>query len=240
MLWLYLHAPFAACRTFAAGWYRPTAGFLTPSAAYGLLLNIAGVESRLREGEEGHDGRVPTTLTRPDLPRCRIALGLPVGMEPPMVQSIYQQLHNYPVGRDAGLPPELAKGSKNNITPVRRELLAGVSAIIALEQLDDGDLEDRIVRGLRGELNAGRYGLPFVGDNSFLPDRLELRGGPLPARWYERVEAAADVPHSDLTRLTIGIDRADMSRTRSALFAPSELPGNEPSERAWAEVGPVR
>ena len=41
MLTLYIEAPFAVCRTFTAGWYRPTATFLTPSAVYGLLLNLA-------------------------------------------------------------------------------------------------------------------------------------------------------------------------------------------------------
>src|SRR5437868_14002039 len=96
MLCLYAEAPFAACRTFTAGWYRPTATFLTPSAAYGLLLNVAGIESRLREEEDSHDGREPTSYLR-DLPSCEIALGLP-GDCFPRLQSIYQQLHNYMVG----------------------------------------------------------------------------------------------------------------------------------------------
>jgi len=61
MLWLRIEAPFATCRTFTAGWYRPTATFLTPSAAYGLVLNLAGIDSRLREGAEGHDGKTPAT-----------------------------------------------------------------------------------------------------------------------------------------------------------------------------------
>ena len=47
MLVLYVEAPFAVFRTFSAGWYRPTATFLSPSAAYGLLLNLAGVETLL-------------------------------------------------------------------------------------------------------------------------------------------------------------------------------------------------
>jgi CRISPR-associated protein Cas5t len=41
-----MEAPFAAFRTFTAGSYRPTAEFITPSAAYGLLLNVAGIEMR--------------------------------------------------------------------------------------------------------------------------------------------------------------------------------------------------
>src|SRR3981081_2436212 len=101
MMYLYVQAPFAACRTFTAGWYRPTATFLTPSAAYGLVLNVAGIETRLREEDPGHDGKTPASLTQIGLPKVPISLGAPAeeGADPyPIVQTIYQQLHNYPVG----------------------------------------------------------------------------------------------------------------------------------------------
>src|SRR5262249_5034994 len=182
MLLLYLEAPFAACRTFTAGWYRPTATFLTPTAASGLVLNVAAVESRLREEEEGHPGKVPATLMRPDLPPVRLAIAAPAFRlvrrrpvpedEPyPVVQTVYQQLHNYPVGADAGIDPALMRGSKNNITPVRREILCRLRAVIALTGNDS--LEARVRQGLQGEVAGPRYGLPFVGDNAYLPDRLE-------------------------------------------------------------------
>src|SRR5262245_34532498 len=102
---LYLEAPFAAFRCFAAGGYRPTATFLTPSAAYGLLLHVAGIESRLREEAAGHGGQLPASLTRPRLPPVRLALGAPLapGGDPfPAVQTVFQQLHNYPVGASGG------------------------------------------------------------------------------------------------------------------------------------------
>ena len=51
MLHLRLKAPFGAFRTFTAGSYRPTAPFITPSAAYGLILNVAGIESWLDDGQ---------------------------------------------------------------------------------------------------------------------------------------------------------------------------------------------
>src|SRR5437868_14891932 len=101
MLCLYVQAPFAACRTFTAGWYRPTATFLTPSAAYGLILNVAGIESRIREEDPTHDDRTPASLTRFGLPPVRLALGAPADSRRnpyPLVQTVYQQLHNYPVG----------------------------------------------------------------------------------------------------------------------------------------------
>ena len=76
---------------------------------------------------------------------------------------------------------------------------------------------------MRGEFNADRYGLPFLGDNSFLLDRLEELPSAPTAHWYERVtEASADGPRPRTTRLTILIDRAELSRTTSALFAPTE------------------
>ena len=65
MLCLYLQAPFAALRTFTAGSFRPTADFITPSAAYGLLLNVAGIE--MREVSDKH----AMTLIRTGLPRFR-------------------------------------------------------------------------------------------------------------------------------------------------------------------------
>lgn len=236
MLRLYMHAPFAACRTFTAGWYRPTAAFLTPSAAYGLLLNAAGIESRLYEHESGHNGHVPASFTRPDLPPCRLAIGLPEGRDPPRTQSLFQQLHNYPVGSQAGMSPEIAMGTKNNITPVRREILVDLHAILVLDTAD-GDLEDRVLRGLRGELNTGRYGLPFVGDNNFLINRVEVVPDPRPARWYQRVGSTDDGPQPGVTRLTTHIDRADMSRTRSALYAPAAVATLDPPDVAWTSVG---
>jgi CRISPR-associated protein Cas5t len=72
--------PFLYCRSF-----RPTATFITPSAAYGLALNIAGIESRL------DDGKAAMTITSPDLPRVKIAFG---ALYFPQVQSLYQQAHN--------------------------------------------------------------------------------------------------------------------------------------------------
>src|SRR2546421_12295017 len=125
MLCLYLEAPFGACRTFTAGWYRPTATFLTPSAAYGLALNVAGIESRLPEEDPTHDGSAPATLTRLGLPPVRLALGALAteGHAPfPSVQTVYQQLHNYPAGTSGSEPAQAARGNKYNTTPVRRAL----------------------------------------------------------------------------------------------------------------------
>ncbi len=251
MLALYVEAPFAAFRTFTAGWYRPTATFLTPSAAYGLLLNLAGVESRLCEDDLAHNANVPTTLMRPGLPPIELAVGVPefrirhgttfpCGEEWlfPHVQTVFQQLHNYPVGTSGADRAEAAKGNKYNITPVRRELLSNLCAVIAMRRNDQ--LIDDVRRGLAGKLDVQRYGVPFLGDNAFLPDRLEILASPGAVRWYERVGPAADSGvRSRATRMTIMIDRADLSQTRTELFAPQDRATDAgPTELAWTRIDP--
>jgi CRISPR-associated protein Cas5t len=256
MLVLYVEAPFAVCRTFTAGWYRPTATFLTPSAAYGLLLNLAGIESRLREEDERHPGSVPATLTVTGLPGVRIALGAAAvrydrgafvevaeSERYPRVATVFQQLHNYPVGdakatgateKPSVLGMRRAKGNKYNIAPVRREFLVGVRAVIAIK--GNADLEVNIRRGLAGELQHGRYGLPFLGDNAFLPDRIDVLDSPPPTHWYEPVTEDAATIRPRTTRLTVWIDRAEMSQTNSALFAPTPEATTEPPSNSWTPI----
>jgi CRISPR-associated protein Cas5t len=251
MLALYVEAPFAAFRTFTAGWYRPTATFLTPSAAYGLVLNLAGIDSRLREEQPGHGGKVPATLMQPGLPAIEIAIGLPEYMlrggrrmavaaadRFPRVQTVYQQLHNYPVGTSGASRAESAMGNKYNITPVRREYLSGLRAVVALRA--DDDLTHRMQRGLAGEVLNRRYGVPFLGDNAFLIDRLERLNETGLVRWYQRVVAGdTSGPRERTTRLTTLIDRADLSRTESCLYAPqADAVEGEPPPLAWTKIAP--
>ena len=227
MLVLRLDAPFGVFRTFTAGSFRPTAPFMTPSAAYGLLLNIAGIDMRY------DDGKSVATLTRLNgLPAVDIALGVRGAL--PREQSILQQLHNYPVGASGKVYKTMARGNKYNITPVRRTFLSGIRAYIALR--GNEALEQLIVKGLQGEI-AHAYGLPFIGDNSFLPDRLEVVEQLEPARWYERIDNGGEEEvRADITRLTISIDRIEMKNTRSALFAPQRQASEEIPERAWVSV----
>ncbi len=238
MLRLYVQAPFAAFRTFTAGWYRPTAGFMTPSAAYGLALNLAGIETRR------DDGLSAMTVTRYDLPPARIALGA-VGDEArgslPTVHTIFQQLHNYPVGASGKNRKEETKGNKYNITPVRREFIADLRAIIALDFPEHPEVETAIRRALdrTSPGSLPRYGLPFVGDNAFLIDKLKVCDEPVAALWYCRLDAPSeDGPVPDSTRLTVWIDRQDMSKTRSLLFAPLKFAVSDIPDAAWTSVEP--
>jgi CRISPR-associated protein Cas5t len=78
-----------------------------------------------------------------------------------------------------------------------------------------------------------------MGDNAFLLDRLEICDGPVKAHWYRRLgpdDEAGIVPHT--SRLTIWIDRQDMSKTRSALYAPIAEATERIPETAWTEIQP--
>jgi CRISPR-associated protein Cas5t len=232
MLALRVCAPFATFRTFTAGAYRPTAPFLTPSAAYGLLLNIAAIESRL------DDGISTMTRLRPNLPPTDLAIG---ELTAPRLQRIYQQLHNYPVGTTGKERQSETKGNKYNIQPIRREFLSDLDACILLDGNDD--LEARVREGLRlGSAYAPegrpRYGVPFLGDNSFLISRLTVLPSTPTAHWYERVTPDEEAGAADLCRLTIWIDRAGMAGTVAPLFRRTPVATAHVPDRAWVRLPP--
>ena len=123
-------------------------------------------------------------------------------------------------------------GAKYHITPVRREVLVGLNCIIGV-QSDDSNLCDRVRRGLKGELDVIRYGLPFAGDNNFLFDSIdEVAVPPETTVWYARMQPD-DPPRKGSCRLTVGIDRADNSKTTCFLFAPIDSNTAEPPDLAW-------
>jgi CRISPR-associated protein Cas5t len=228
MLCLYLKAPFAAFRPFVTGWYRPSAAFLTPSAAYGLVLNVAGVESRL------DDGQSLITLQRSDLPRLRLALG---ALRFPIVQTIYQQLHNYPVGESGKDREAQSWGSKFNIQPVRREYLADLEGYVVVDGNERVEAAVRV--GLRGG-DGKRYGLPFLGDNGFLVDVLREEAELRAAHWYARVMPDAPPTEIPPSRMTIWIDRADSAGTLSALYRPTAQAHAFIPASAWTDIPPLR
>jgi CRISPR-associated protein Cas5t len=234
MLRLHVRAPFAALRTFTAGAYRPTAPFITPSAAYGLLLNVAGIESRRDDGES------PMTVTRRGLPPARIALG---AIRLPEVQTLYQQLHNYPVGTTGKDRAAETKGNKYNIQPIRRELLTEIDGYICLEA--DTALEERVRRGLRegarfAPEGVRRYGLPFLGDNNLLLSHLAEESTPAPAYWFRRLERENAAGATNVVRLTVWIDRRDMARTVSGLYSREDDPRVEIPPDAWTTIVPPK
>jgi CRISPR-associated protein Cas5t len=231
-LWLRIRAPFAAFRGFQAGVYRSTSPIMPPSAAFGLVLNFAGIEMR------DPTSRV-TTLIRKDLPCLQLALGIPArssenGEIIPDTNSeictLYQQLHSYPVGASGKELKARTHGAKFWITPVRREILVGLDMVLGVQA--DSSLLEQVQLGLKGQLEQPRYGLPFAGDNSFLFDQIDILEEPPSTCWYVQMQPD-DPPMRNSYRLTVGIDRADNSKSQAFLYAPVNEPTIEPPSLAW-------
>ncbi|MBE9028726.1 CRISPR-associated protein Cas5 [filamentous cyanobacterium LEGE 11480] len=231
-LWLRIRAPFAAFRAFQAGVYRSTSPIMPPSAAFGLVLNLASIE--MRDSTPG-----VTTLIRQDLPCLNLAIGTPcyetesdevIPVTESAVSTLYQQLHSYPVGASGKELKLRTHGAKYWITPVRREVLVGLDMILGVQA--EQEILERVQLGLKGQLNESRYGLPFAGDNSFLFDQIDIMDEPPLTRWYLRMQPD-DRPRRGSYRLTVGINRADNSKTSSFLYAPMENAVHSPPELAW-------
>lgn len=220
-IWLQIRAPFAAFRQFQAGGYRSSYPVIPPSAAYGLVLNFAGIEMR-----GPLDG--VTTVIRSGLPELGIAIGL---LSRPRVEKVFQQLHAYPVGSTASRLGTRTHGAKYLIGPARRELLVGYNGVVGVRTTDPS-LAGLIRQGVLGGSGLDRYGLPFLGDNNFMLDEVDLLTAPPPTWWYSRV-VAGDPPRRGTCHLTVGIDRTDNYRTSSARMAPTDRPLEWPPETAW-------
>ena len=223
-MYLLLNAPFAAFRSFQSGSYRSTTPIPSPSTVYGLLLNLAGIEQRTAMDK-------PITLIKQakELPKVEIAIA---SIKQSATAVLSQQLHSYPVGSSG---KELAKktfGAKYWISPVRRQVLIDLELIIGIKA--ENDFCDRIKQGLNGELECNRYGLPFAGDNNFLFEDIQILKTPPMARWY--FPSKDDSPPSrGKCRLTTWIDRADNTKTKTEIFAPTDFV-LEPPESAWISL----
>ncbi|MEM9272591.1 MAG: type I-MYXAN CRISPR-associated protein Cas5/Cmx5/DevS [Cyanobacteria bacterium P01_F01_bin.143] len=223
-MYLLLKAPFAAFRSFQSGSYRSTTPIPSPSTVYGLLLNLAGIEQRTAMDK-------PITLIKQakELPKVEIAIA---SIKPSATAVLSQQLHSYPVGSSG---KELAKktfGAKYWISPVRRQVLIDLELIIGIKA--ENDFCERIKQGFNGELECNRYGLPFAGDNNFLFEDIQILKTPPMARWYFPIKDDSP-PSRGKCRLTTWIDRADNTKTKTEIFAPTDFV-LEPPESAWISL----
>lgn len=220
-LWLWLRAPFAAFRYFQAGVYRATSPTIPHSAAWGLVLNLAGIDIRLNS-----DNAI--TEIDPCAPKLLLAVG---AVEHAERNTLYQQLHSYPVGTSGKEFADRSKGTKYWIAPVKREILVGLDAMLGVKS-DDEALLNKVRHGLCGDTGGLRYGLPFAGDNNLLFDDVRIVGVPERAFWYIPVNGKG-APKEGSCRLSVKIDRSDCSKSVSLLFAPESTKTEYPPDEAW-------
>jgi CRISPR-associated protein Cas5t len=137
------------------------------------------------------------------------------------------------VGASGAELQKRVRGQKYSIAPVRREYLVGAVWLVGVR--GPNEIVDCLPRGLAGELQCTRYGLPFAGDNQLLFNRIEIVAAN-EAAWFIPLGPGNIARGS--TRLTTLIDRRDSSRTKAPLFAPTSTACPCPAE-AWVTVSPA-
>ncbi len=220
-LWLHVRAPFACFSSLRAGTYRDTMPVMPPSTAYGLILNLAGIEMR---------GNLKNSITpiRSDLPTIKLAFGRVAGTTSE-VSVLLQNMHNYPVGTSGKERKAKAHGTKYWIEPTYREIIVNLDMMLGIQA--DPKLISRIHQGLNGKDDRPRYGLPFAGDNNFLFDLIECLEKALPTHWFVPIKSSLDLEPGAIS-LTIELDRSNPSQTKSLLFSATKnaitfLPNSE-------------
>lgn len=249
MLFVYFKAPFGAFRFFQSIEMSMTADFVTHSAAYGLLLGLAGIP---RERKKEYSG-------------ARIALGLK-GEKLPLHGRVYQQLHwvklEGRVEKRKGKPPkgetlkaafERSKGTKPDIRPYVREFLFGVKSYndvsaggasgaryrlhgfegyIGLNHLQ---LEELVSKGVKEPATLDYRGLPFMGDNNFFLERIEVSDKPSPCRWFSKYQGQPLPRGERLHYLSVWTDYDTDSRSSTLPFTLSSIQESPPNE-AWIPI----
>lgn len=216
-MFLHFKAPFGAFRPFQSMEMLSSAVFLTHSAAYGLLLGLAGIDRDRKE----------------DFLGVRIAIGM-LRMEDkqdkprePRRGRVFQQLHRIPQGDDKkkrAVEKERAKGSKSERIGVYwREVLIDLEGYIGLDDkgLNDKRLESLVEQGINDPQSFNYYwGLPFMGDNNFFLERLEIVPKPEGCLWFSPLNPQRMGQEDHYYYLSVWTDYAhENNRSNAGLFS---------------------
>jgi len=215
MLFVYFKAPFGTFKPFQSVELHATADFITYSAAYGLLLGLAGIDRHRKKEFIG----------------AQIAIGQ---KHKPLRGRLLQQLHKMPAGSLSQEMLDRAKGNKPKIDIFRREHLFRLEGFIGLR---DEKLETLVRKGINEPSTLNYWGLPFMGDNNFFVERLDVRDKPAPCCWFYPYDGKSLQVGKQLHYLTVWTDYETNVRSKGMLFALSEEKDllNE-DDKAWVRV----
>jgi len=210
MRFVHFKAPFGAFRPFKNVELATTAEFVTYSAAYGLLLGLAGIE---RERKAEFIG-------------ARIALGC---TRLPRVGRTFQLLIQ---GKR-----ELADtGGEFNLRPFWRELICDLEGWIGL---DHPLLEQLVEKGVTEGASLDYWGVTFMGDNSLFVEKIEVEEQPQPCRWFGPFSGQRLPLGERLYYLSVWTDYRKSSDSSSRLFALSPIKQSlDKDDEAWIKIEP--
>ncbi len=224
-LWLHIRAPFASFSTLRTGTYRDTMPIMPPSAAYGLVLNLAGIEMR---------GSLKKSITpiRSNLPYIKLAFGRVAGSNSE-ISVLLQNMHSYPIGQTGKERRAKTHGNKYWIEPTYREVIVNLDMMLGVKA--ESKLISQVRQGLNGESEQLFYGFPFAGDSNFLFDRIDCLEKPLPTHWFVRSDSNLELEPGTVN-LTVEIDRQNPSQTKSFLFSATQNPLTFLPDGAWLSI----
>ena len=224
-LWLHIRAPFASFSTLKTGTYRDTMPIMPPSAAYGLILNLAGIEMR---------GSLRKSITpiRSNLPHIKLAFGRVAGSNSE-ISVLLQNFHSYPIGQTGKERKAKTHGNKYWIEPTYREVIVNLEMMLGVKA--ESKLISSVRQGLEGKSNRSYYGFPFAGDNNFLFDRIDCLDKPLPTRWFVKSDSSLELEPGAVS-LTIEIDRQNPNQTKSLLFSVTQYPSISLPDSEWLSI----
>jgi CRISPR-associated protein Cas5t len=197
MLFIYFKAPFGAFKPFQSVEMLATVEFMTYSAAYGFLLGLAGINSR-------------DPLVKSAYINTRIALGT---FNLPRKGRVLQQLHK---GKASSEDTERAKGRKPKIDIFWKELLYdGLEGYIGL---DNPELEPLITQGINNPQSINYWGLPFMGDNNFFVEKLDIVQEVKECQWFSLLKSSTSPQNQRLYYLSVWTDYQNSTNSKSLLF----------------------
>lgn len=206
MRFIHFKAPFGAFRPFKNVELATTAEFITHSAAYGLLLGLAGVDRQRKKEFIG----------------TRIAIGC---KRLPRAGRFFQQLIQ-------GRRVLTGDGGQLNLRPFWREVLFDLEGYIGF---DNSPLEELVVKGINEPSLLDYWGLPFMGDNNFFLERVEVCKKPESCRWFYPFNGERLQRGERLHFLSIWTDYETNMRSRGLLFALTPNQEYPPSD-AWIPI----
>ena len=206
MRFIYFKAPFGAFRPLKTVELATTTEFITYSAAYGLLLGLAGVDRQRKKEFAG----------------TRIAIGC---KRLPRIGRTFQQLIQ-------GKRVMSGDGGQLNLRPFWREVLFDLEGYIGL---DNPSLEALVTEGINEPTTLDYWGLPFMGDNNFFLERIEVRDKPELCQWFYPFTGNRLQRGGRLHFLSVWTDYEANTRSRGLLFTLTQQQESPPLD-AWIHI----